>query len=666
MLTRRQSIGAASAALMLPGFDQAKANDSLFLLDAVLAEPNIVDAAISPDGGRIAVLRVIREGKQRKAVVTFSNADQVNAEPQVALLGDCEVERVSWVNDQRLLVWVLLDKDASGKTVGIVWKGDTLVEYTRRVIALDRDGGNLAVLFANQSTAMSRRRNLGSVVDLKSDSPDCILMQAWNDLHRVQALYKVNIHSGDATLLELGANDTDGWITQNGAAVLRLDSNGSTVSVFARPPGGKEWSFFKKFRRDQYEKLAGMRFLGPSETPGVLYASVDGSGGEDRATIRTFDVRYLQTGPVLDEHPEYDVTGCVVDSNGALVATSWWEDRLAYRFKDPDLSKHYQAICGYFRSNANVKLTDFSSDFSRFIFWVSGPQHPGSFWLYDRKATKLQPIAVDRPDLPPSKLGLMEIIKIVSRDGLKLTAYLTVPAGAETTPTPLVVFPHGGPEARDYFAFDELVQSFAVQGWRVLQVNFRGSSGQGRRFAEAGKLHWGDLMQNDIEDALAAVLQRGSIDEKKIAICGISYGGYAALMGAVKTPTRYKAVVSIAGDADLFESLNITRRIEGSDSLAFAYWKGQIGDPDRNRDLMIAASPALQAKSIQAPVLLQHGALDGIVGVEQSRTMLRALRSAGRKVDYFEYPTEGHPKWRTENHRLMTRRSIDHIAKAFA
>lgn len=119
---------------MLPGFDQAKANDSSFLLDAVLAEPNIVDAAISPDGGRIAVLRVIREGKQRKAVVTFSNADQVNAEPQVALLGDCEVERVSWVNDQRLLVWVLLDKDASGKTVGIVWKGDTLVEYTRRVI----------------------------------------------------------------------------------------------------------------------------------------------------------------------------------------------------------------------------------------------------------------------------------------------------------------------------------------------------------------------------------------------------------------------------------------------------------------------------------------------------------------------------------------------------
>ena len=93
----------------------------------------------------------------------------------------------------------------------------------------------------------------------------------------------------------------------------------------------------------------------------------------------------------------------------------------------------------------------------------------------------------------------------------------------------------------------------------------------------------------------------------------------------MKTPTRYKAVVSIAGDADLFESLNITRRIEGSDSLAFAYWKGQIGDPDRNRDLMIAASPALQAKSIQAPVLLQHGALDGIVGVEQSRTMLRAL-----------------------------------------
>ena len=635
-------------------------------LEELLARPTALDAAITPDGGRLAVLRMDRSDGGRNAFVTLSDADKLNAPPTQVAIGDCEVEKIAWVNNERLLVWVLLDKDAKGKVAGRPWKGDVLTQVTRRIISMDRSGQNLALLFANQTYALNTRRNLGSVVDLKSSDPNCILMQAWNSQHGAYALYRVNIVTGEAILQEMGAFSTDSWLTQDGVPVLRLDSTGSSVSVYARAPGETAWKFFRKFRRDEFDKLDGMDFLSVSDKPGVLYASIAGTETEDKASIRTFDVRTFGIGAPIGARPDFDVTGCVTDAEGRLVATRWVEDRVVYDFVDPDLAKHYRGVRAYFGNECNLSLVDFNTDKTRLVFLVSGPRHVLSYWFYDRRAAKLEPLAVDRPNLTQGRLARMDILKVRARDSLPITAYLSLPPGSGDAPTPLVVMPHGGPEARDAYRFDSMVQAFCAQGWSVLQVNFRGSAGYGRAFARGGLAHWGDLMQNDVEDALAAAIERTNIDQARIAICGISYGGYAALMGAVKTPERYRAVVSIAGDSDLFESLAMVREMEGADSLTYAYWKEQMGDPAKDRKLLATASPALRAQAIRAPVLLQHGALDGIVGVEQSRRMQRALKSAGRQVEYIEMPTEGHPMWKHPNHVQMVTRSVAHIAKAFA
>jgi dipeptidyl aminopeptidase/acylaminoacyl peptidase len=199
----------------------------------------------------------------------------------------------------------------------------------------------------------------------------------------------------------------------------------------------------------------------------------------------------------------------------------------------------------------------------------------------------------------------------------------------------------------------------------VLQVNFRGSGGYGRAFAEAGRKRWGVEMQNDVEDALAAALATGKVDARRVAICGASYGGYSALMGAVKTPAAYCAVVSIAGVSHLDDFLANAREEDGADSPTYQYWVKTIGDPVADKALLAASSPALRAREIKAPVLLIHGNLDTIVPVEQSKTMNRALKAAGVSVKYNQIAWVGHRGWDRFTTRNILSQAIEHIAKAF-
>jgi len=641
----------------------AAADNAAPTVDELIARPSLCDAAISPDGGCAAVLGVQRGGARSAVVLLFDTANMA-APPLVVPIGDCEVERVDWASNQRLLVWLLLDKNKRGQETGISWKGQVLTQYTRRVLAMDRAGSNQVLLFANDTSNLKLNRNLGSVVDYVSDDDDCILMKAWSVRESRLCLYKVNVHTGEATVKEIGDHDTDDWVTQRGVAIMRVDSVGRTVSLYVRAPGETTWKFFQKFRRNETEKLDGIDFVGATEDPAVSLI-VTTAEGEDLACVRTFDARTLKVGEKVASRPDRDMSGCMVDRHQKLVATSWWQDKLSYDFKNPALAKHYRGVCAYFGNDCNVAIIDISDDHQKLVVRASGPRHAGSFWIYDRVRAKLEPLGAAYAKLGQRRLASMEILRFDTRDGLPMTAYLTRPPGIGDK-RPLVVMPHGGPEARDTYDYDPLLQTLAAEGWMVLQVNFRGSNGYGRAFVEAGRKHWGDLMQNDVEDALKVVIGQGSVDESRIAICGISYGGYAALMGAVKTPDRYKAVVAIAGDSDLLKTLAYTREDEGSDSIAYEYWRKTIGDPSADRDALIAASPARRAQEFRAPVLLMHGELDGIVRVEQSRIMRDALKAAKKSVDYFEAVAEGHPLWREENNAIMTHRMLDHIRKAFA
>jgi dipeptidyl aminopeptidase/acylaminoacyl peptidase len=226
--------------------------------------------------------------------------------------------------------------------------------------------------------------------------------------------------------------------------------------------------------------------------------------------------------------------------------------------------------------------------------------------------------------------------------------------------------PHGGPEIRDQLDFDPHAQALAAQGWLVLQPNFRGSGGYGRKFAEAGYRQWAKRMQDDLTDAAQELVAEGLADRNRIAIYGASYGGYAALAGAVMTPELYRAAISVAGPGNLLEMLSYVRSEDGSDAESYQYWLRSIGDPKTDRAALEAASPELHARLVQVPVFLVHGAKDDVVPVAQSRRMKRALERAGRKVEYLEFPDEGHSDWSEENDTKLMNSVIAFLQRALA
>ena len=252
----------------------------------------------------------------------------------------------------------------------------------------------------------------------------------------------------------------------------------------------------------------------------------------------------------------------------------------------------------------------------------------------------------------PGRKSSSARIRQLSRDKYALTAYLTVPPGAEEKNLPLVVMPHGGPEARDEPGFYWLTQFLASRGYAVVQPQFRGSTGFGKAHADAGRHQWGLRMQDDITDGVRALVDKGIADPRRVCIVGWSYGGYAALAGATFTPGMYACAVSIAGVSDLPEMVAQESRIEDGESDSFAYWRDHIGAA--NDPQVIAKSPARFAGAVRAPVLLIHGVDDTVVPISQSQHMARALRASPAPSELIELPGEDHWLMTSSASRIRT------------
>jgi len=240
----------------------------------------------------------------------------------------------------------------------------------------------------------------------------------------------------------------------------------------------------------------------------------------------------------------------------------------------------------------------------------------------------------------------MEPIKIVSRDGLSMQCYLTLPVGGNKSNLPLVLLVHGGPWSRDSWGYDAQVQWLANRGFAVLQVNFRGSSGFGKRFLNAGKKEWGRKMQNDLTDAVNWAVDKGIADSKRIAIFGASYGGYAALAGAAFTPDLFVCAVDAFGPSNLVSFLNSVP----------PYWRPmknmfrvRVGDLEKEEDMLKERSPLFSADNIKIPMLIVQGANDVRVKKEESEQIVEALKKKGIDVRYLLFPDEGHGFMKPEN-----------------
>jgi len=666
-LTRRSVLttGAAAAGLVAVGGPAvARGAPNAYAPADFFKRSAVRHVCLSPAGDRVAILRELNEAAgPRRAVLDIVDAANPSAPPLRHPIGDIDCEAMEWAKPNSLLIRVAVKvttpRDTRSAESKISAAGQEIT--SRRIVSIHPATGSAVVLFENQRQRMRGTRNLGVVVDLLHDDTDHVLMAAPTAIG-VLALHKVNVVTGAAEQVERGSNNTYSWATANGVPVLRYDINltGTAISIFARAPEERNWKFVRRVRVEEAPDFA---YIGETGAPGsILVASRE--DGEDVMSIRELDLATLSVGAPIASRPGADVAGGVLDRRERYLGAAYFRDRLEYDFATPELAPHHRAMNRFFADECNVAFADIDAAKNRILAYVSGPQEPGAWYLYDRAARSFVNLA-PRTALAGDRLGKTGAIAVRTRDGAEIRAYLTAPPGG--APGPLVVLPHGGPELRDVMDWDRQVQILASQGWWVLQPNFRGSGGYGLGFAGQGWKRWGDRMQEDIEDAVDQVVAAMGLDRDRIAIMGASYGGYAALMGAVRRPDLYKAAISICGVGDLPDMLAWERRNDDTpDDEVYGFWIKRIGDPVVDRVAIGNGSPRRRVSEIKCPVFLVHGADDPVVPVYQSRQMNAALRGAGKTVDYVEVANAGHGDWEDDVEQDLTGRYIALLTRVFA
>ncbi|MEM7410472.1 MAG: prolyl oligopeptidase family serine peptidase [Myxococcota bacterium] len=357
---------------------------------------------------------------------------------------------------------------------------------------------------------------------------------------------------------------------------------------------------------------------------------------EDRPTaaLRRYDIESGRLGEVIFAHPVLDILNVITDYQGReVIGVSYEEAGVArHHYFDEILSEKRALLQSRFPEQI-TQIVSTSADRGRSIVLVSDSSDPGSYFLVDEFSQQLEEVGKRMPWVDSDRLSPVRVFEVDSADGLSIEAFLALPKRFEGARPPLVVMPHGGPLGmRDTRDFNPWVQSLAGAGFAVLQVNYRGSSGKGRGFLDAGRHAWGRGIEDDIETALQRVLSEGEVDPKRVCIFGYSYGGYSALISATRPGHPYRCAASAAGASDLlllFASSDFAVTEHGRQAYAEI-----VGDPVADRERLIATSPAYQADAIDIPVLLVHGDLDRRVDREHSVRMRDMLLARGKPVEW--------------------------------
>jgi dipeptidyl aminopeptidase/acylaminoacyl peptidase len=359
---------------------------------------------------------------------------------------------------------------------------------------------------------------------------------------------------------------------------------------------------------------------------------------------------------VLGYSEKSDVTGVLgyPTRHGVRAAAFDVDGRIGWTPVEPSMKGDLEALKNGLAGDFNVVSMDAAD--AKWIVAESRDLGPQRFWSYERKTKKLELLFSAQPKLEGLPLAAMKPFVITARDGLALPAYLSLPPGKAPKALPMVLLVHGGPWGRDTWGQNSTAQWLANRGYAVLQVNFRSSTGFGKKFLNAGNRQWGLAMHDDLLDALAWAVKEGVADPKKVAIMGGSYGGYATLAGLTFTPDTFACGVDIVGPSNIFTLL----------ATIPPYWAAfrrqlvmRIGDPDnaQDKDMLTRASPLFSADKIKVPLLIGQGANDPRVKPSESEQIVSAMEKNGLPVTYVLYPDEGHGFARPENR-------IDFFARA--
>lgn len=454
--------------------------------------------------------------------------------------------------------------------------------------------------------------------------------------------YLINIETGKLTIMYENKENFDSWYTDNNGVIrIATKSDGVNISYM-----------YRKNETDNFHELVTTSF---KET---FYPQSFDAGNKNIYVLSNFDrdkIALVEYDPIEKKevkeiyiNPDYDLEGAFYDKQKKVLASvSWTGEKSEEYFFDKEWEERYSGL--------NQKFRDYELGFSGWddgrkkgIVSVYSDRLRVKYYIYDFDSKEAIEISNPYPWLNEEDMARMKPVVYTSRDGLTIHGYLTLPKGSEAKNLPVVVNPHGGPWARDGWYFNPEVQFLANRGYGVFQMNFRGSTGYGKKFWEASFKEWGKKMQDDITDGVEYLKKEGIADPERIAIYGGSYGGYAALAGVAFTPDLYACAIDYVGVANLFTFMKTIP----------PYWKPyldqfyeMVGNPVKDSLLFAEASPVLHADRIRVPLLIAQGANDPRVNKAESEQMVDALKKRGVEVEYILKDNEGHG-FRNQNNRF--------------
>jgi dipeptidyl aminopeptidase/acylaminoacyl peptidase len=621
-------------------------------LEAFVVPHKISSPELSPDGSHLAFARRNDNGTTTLIIVDLSKPG--SAPVGLNMPAGSVVGGINWKDSKRAIASLIIGKD-----IYLGDAGHVDLPSGPKIVAFDADGKNLKTLV--DLSEFQGPRGYQFVHTLPQD-PQHVLMGLVDRLGRLN-LHRVNVYDGDDQEVAQGNKYTYQWVAdRQGNPRVRWEQHFYTTEMWVRNSSNNEWELATSYASRGFPEK---RVIGFADDPAISIVA-DRNGG-DRYGIYEYNLATRTFGRLLLDHPNVDVGwpqgGPTYDGyTGALAGVCFPDDVWFCRYFDPQLNTLQQQLEATFKGASVVRMTSWSTDRKRFVVFVSGPSNPGAYYIYDADKSSASALGKVSPQLLESELGEQLIIKYPARDGTKIPAYLTLPPGRPGKNLPLVVMPHGGPETRDVSGYDHWVQMFASRGYAVLQPNFRGSGGYGKRYTQVGYRQWGRLMQDDVSDGVKALIKDGTADANRVCIVGASYGGYAALAGGAFTPELYKCVVAVAGVSDIAQILKDEEHT-GNPKL-YEYWKQWLGDPKTDMAEIKSISPVNFASKFTSPVLLIHGKADLIVRPGQSMVMKRALTEAGKSAELILVDFEGHPYFFLQKNELMTLREMERFVGA--
>jgi dipeptidyl aminopeptidase/acylaminoacyl peptidase len=607
--------------------------------ELLFGNPEIAGAQISPDGKYLAFLKPWKDTRNvwvKKTGEPFSSARLMTTETKRPIGG------FLWTRDSKFIGFV---KDNDGDENFNLYAVDPAATVPAGADA--PPAHDLTGLKGVRVQLVHAPKTDPGVLYVGINDRD----KAWHDL------YKVNVATGEKTLMRKNTDRIAGWEfdTKDQLRLAARSADSGEQEILRVDPNG----FTKIYSCEIFESCDTLRF----HKDGKRVYLMHNKGTLDLVSLELMDVATGKLEPVeSDPQKRVDFGGALFsERTDDLVLTSYVDDKTRVYFKD----KAFEADYNWLKSklpNREIGLGSHTTDENVWVVGAASDTEPGETYLWDRKAKKLDLQYRIREKLPREALASMQPIHYKSSDGLDVPAYLTLPKGLPAKGLPTLVIPHGGPWARDTWGYNSLAQFFANRGYVVLMPNFRGSTGFGKKFLNAGNGEWGKKMQDDITYGVQHLIKEGIADPKRIGILGGSYGGYATLAGVAYTPDLYRAAVDIVGPSNLITLLEaIPPYWEAGRKIMY----GRMADPNtpEGKKWLAERSPLNSAEKIKTPLMVVQGANDPRVNKREADQIVIALRDRKFPVEYLLAPDEGHGFQRPVNNMAMFMATEKFLAK---